>query len=86
MAGCEIITKNVDSPPSLSITIPKTSHLVITSKHWTEVQLPIDNLLLAVRDEGFLSCYYFLSDAFRSYMRTLGYVHFGTLAEMEDGN
>ena len=79
MAGCEIITKNVDSPPSLRITIPKTSDLVGTTKHWKEVQLPIDILLLAVRDEDFLSCYYFLSDVFRSYTITLGYVHFGNI-------
>ena len=79
MAGCEIITKNVDSPPLLSITITKTSDLVTTSKGWTEVQLPIDILLLAVRDEDFSSCCYFLSDVFRSYTRTLGYVHFGNI-------
>ena len=81
MAGCEIITKNVDSPPSLSITIPKTSDLVRTSKRWTEVQLPIDILLLAVRDEDFLSCYHFLREVVRSYKIRLGHVYFGNLGK-----
>ena len=91
MAGCE--SGNVDymmydlhepsndnnSPPALSITIPKTSDLVRTSKRWAEVQLPIDILLLAVKDDDFLSCYYFLSDVFRSFTTTLGYVYFGKI-------
>lgn len=81
MAGCEIVTKNVDSPPSLSITIPKTSDLVRTSKRWTEVQLPIDILLLAVRDEDFLSCYHFLREVVRSYKIRLGHVYFGNLGK-----
>ena len=81
MAGCEIITKNVDSPPSLSITIPKTSDLVRNSKRWTEVQLPIDILLLAVRDEDFLSCYHFLREVVRSYKIRLGHVYFGNLGK-----
>ena len=83
MAGCDFSSKNVDSPPSLSITIPKTSDLVTASKRWREVQLPIDILLLAVRDADFLSCFYYLSDVFRSYTRTLGYVHFGNFGKDE---
>ena len=66
MAGCDFSSKNVDSPPSLSITIPKTSDLVTASKRWREVQLPIDILLLAVRDADFLSCFYYLSDVNQS--------------------
>lgn len=83
MAGCEIMTKNVDSPPSLSTTIPKTSDLDIILKRWKEVQLPIDILLLAVRDKDLLSCYKFLSDVFRSYKKTLGSVYFGDIGRDE---
>ena len=72
------------SPPSLSITIPKESDLKITSKRWEDVQLPIDILLLAVKDCEFLSCYYFMSDVFRSYTRTLGYVYFGNIGKDGD--
>ncbi len=71
------------NPPELSITIPKTSDLSNTSKRWeeVEVELPIDILLLTVKDCEFLACYFFLQSPFRSYLRELGYVYFGQMGE-----
>ncbi len=68
-------------PPLLSITIPKTSDLSNTSKRWEELELPIDILLLTVKDCEFLACYFFLRNPFRSYLRELGYVYFGQMGE-----
>lgn len=68
-------------PPLLSITIPNTSDLSNTSMSWKDVELPIDILLLTVKDCEFLACYFFLRNPFRSYLRELGYVYFGQMGE-----
>ena len=70
-----------NSPPSLSITIPKARDLNIALKRWENVELPIDILLLAVKDCEFLSCYYFMKNVSRSFTRTLGYVYFGNMGK-----
>ena len=72
-----------NGPPTLSITIPKISELKITTKKWEDVQLPIDIMLLAVKDCEFLSCYCYLSDVFKSYTRALGFVTFGHIGRDE---
>lgn len=74
---------NNSDPPALNITIPRISDVKVTSKPWKDVQLPIDILLLAVKDCELLSCYYYLSDVFRSYTRALGFVHFGNMGKGE---
>ena len=68
-------------PPPLSIEVPKMRHLPIESKPWSDVQLPVDILLLTVEDYEFLAGYTFLENSFKSYHRTLGYVYFGTMGE-----
>ena len=68
-------------PPPLSIEVPKMGDFPIKSKPWSDVQLPVDILLLTVEDYEFLACYTFLENSFRSYHRTLGYVYFGTMGE-----
>ena len=70
-----------DSPPALRITIPKNSDLSNTFKPWKDVQLPIDILLLTVKDCEFLGCYVFMRNTFRSYLKELGYVYFGKMGE-----
>ena len=68
-------------PPPLSIEVPKMRDLPNKSKPWSDVQLPVDILLLTVEDCEFLACYTFLENYFKSYHQTLGYVHFGTMGE-----
>ena len=68
-------------PPPLSIEVPKMRDLPIKSKPWSDVQLPVDILLLTVEDCEFLACYTFLKNSFKSYHQTLGYVYFGTMGE-----
>ena len=69
------------APLPLSIEVPKMSDLPNKSNPWSDVQLPVDILLLTVEDMEFLACYYFLENSFKSYHQTLGYVYFGTMGE-----
>ena len=69
------------APPPLSIEVPKMRDLPNKSNPWSDVQLPVDILLLTVEDCEFLACYYFLENSFKSYDQTLGYVYFGTMGE-----
>ena len=68
-------------PPPLSIEVPKMRDLPNKSKPWSDVQLPVDILLLTVEDCEFLACYTYLTNAFKSYHVNLGHVYFGTMGE-----
>ena len=68
-------------PPPLSIEVPKMRDLPSKSKPWSDVQLPVDILLLTVKDCEFLACYTYLKNAFKSYLLNLGHVYFGTMGE-----
>ena len=68
-------------PPALSIIIPKLSEVKVVTKSWKDVELPVDILLLVVKDCDFLCCYYYLKNVFRSYIRGLPHVYFGDLGE-----
>ena len=69
------------APPPLSIEVPKMRNLSKKSKPWSDVQLPVDILLLTVEDCEFLSCYAYLNNSFKSYHNNLGYVYFGNIGE-----
>ena len=62
----------------------KLSELSQSKKLWRDVQLPIDILLLTVKDCEFLSCYYYINDPFKSYLKGLGSVYFGSIGEDKD--
>ena len=72
-----------DDPPPLSIKLPKRSDLPRNSKPWSDVQLPVDILLLTVKDCEFLACFHYLSNSFKSYHNSLGYVYFGNMGDGE---
>jgi len=46
----------IGQPPPLSIKLPKLSELPKKSKPWSDVQLPVDILLVTVEDCEFLAC------------------------------
>ena len=69
------------APPPLNIEVPKMRDLPNKSKSWSDVQLPVDILLLTAEDCEFLACYTFLENSFKSYHQTLGHVYFGTMGE-----
>ena len=73
-----------DVPPALTLELPKKSDLPNTLKPWNEGHLPIDILLLTVDDCEFLACYAYLRNAFKSYLKNLGYVYFGNMGESGD--
>ena len=73
-----------DVPPSLTLELPKKSDLSNTFKPWNEVHLPIDILLLTVKDCEFLASYAYLRNAIKSYHVNLGYVYFGDMGESGD--
>ena len=75
---------NPPTPPEVSVTLlknkdlPKPKDLV----PWHEVQIPIEILLLTVKDCEFLSCLSFLNVGFyKTYHDDLGIVYFGEVGE-----
>ena len=81
----ESSSKNIyGDPPKISISLPEISKLPRNSKRWKDVQLPIDILLLTVKDCEFLSCYHYVVDPFRSYFKGLGHIYFGSIGNDQD--
>ena len=78
-----MLSANEHDPPELSITIPEKRNLSSVFKKWGDFELPIDILLLTVKDCEFLACYYFLRRPFQSYQRELGLLYFGEMGEIE---
>ena len=77
--------KNIyGDPPKINFSLPEISELTQDFKDWKDVQLPVDILLLTVKDCEFLSCYYYINDPFKSYVKGLGTWYFGTLGENQD--
>jgi len=78
-----MLSANELEPPELSITIPEKRNLSTAFMHWGDFELPIDILLLTVKDCEFLACYFFLRKPFRSYLKELGYMYFGEMGQRE---
>lgn len=70
-----------NEPPALNIEIPKESDLSNAFKPWKDVKLPIDILLLTVKDYEFRSCYFYLKNVFQSYKKGPGFVYFGQMGD-----
>ena len=73
-----------DDVPTLSIKLPEKRDLPNTSKPCSDVQLPVDILLMTVEDYEFLACYAYLKNSFKSFHKKLGFVYFGTMGESGD--
>ena len=73
--------KGTKYPPELQFTVKKPSDLKVPSKRWEEVELPIDILLLTVNTHGFLCCFHYLREVFRSSQFALGHVYFGEMGK-----
>ena len=82
MAVCKSRKSNTDEqrdnngPPELHFTVKKLSDLEVLSKSWAAVELPIDILLTTVDKYGFLYCFHYLREAFKSFQLALGQVYF----------
>ena len=77
-------SNNHGDPPKISVNPPRLSELSHSRKPWSEVQLPIDILLLTVKDTEFLSCYYYLNELCKSHHTGLGFVYFGSIGKDKD--
>lgn len=73
-----------DSPPQLSIKLLKASDVPQRKKRVSDVDLPIDILLLTVEDCEFISCLYYLDEPFKSYFHKIGHVYFGFMGNDEE--
>lgn len=74
-------------PPEVNVKVLENKNLPKKSELWRKVPLPIDVLLLTVKDCEFLSCLSFLNDDFfKSYHKTLGLVYIGNIGKDETAN
>lgn len=76
------ICVDCNDPPQVSVTPLKGKDLPSQSKPWEDVKLPVDILLLTLRDCEFLSCISYLNPGYhKSYHKNLGYVYFGEVGK-----
>ena len=83
MSGAQSSKDGNGNPPELDINLPKLCDLTATTKY---PSLPIDILLVTVKDCEFLSCYAHLRNSFKWYFDGLGYVYFGNAIDDRDAN
>ena len=69
-------------PPQLAAGLPSIRDVTTTSK---QPDLPVDILLVTVKDCEFLACYNELKDPFRCYFDGLGYVYFADIVGSQPG-
>ena len=68
-------------PPQLAVGLPSIKDVTTTLK---QPDLPVDVLLLTVKDCEFLSCYNELKDPYRYYYKDVGYVYFNNVQSHEE--
>ena len=68
-------------PPQLAVVLPST--IDVTTK-WKRPDLPVDVLLVTVKECEFLSCYNELKDPYRCYYQDVGYVYFNNVQSHEE--
>ena len=74
-----------DQPPLLSKSPPQMSDLSREVVRREDAQLPVDILLITVKDIEFLSCFFYLKDPVRIYDRaSVGYVYTGHMGEHQE--
>ena len=73
-----------DKPPEISIELKKAGDVPNVTKTWSDDQLPIDIILLAVESCDFLSCFSLLDQPLKSYKSELGYVYFGYMGDASE--
>ena len=80
--ACSCNLKDSDAgPPQLAVNLPSRKDVATTSK---QPDLPVDVLLLTVKDCEFLSCYNELKDPYKYYYKELGFVYFNNVQSHEE--
>ena len=75
---------DVERPPEVDHERPKSEDIGTNRVDWTTIEreLPVDILLVTVKDDEFLYCYYYIKDtAKRCWCPGLGMVDFGTFGD-----
>ena len=70
-------------PPQLAVGLPSLKDVTTTSK---QPDLPVDVLLVTVKNCEFLACYNELKDPFRCHFDGLGYVYFADVVGSHEGS
>ena len=73
---------NDAGPPQLAVGLQSIKDVTTTFK---QPDLPVDILLVTVKDCEFLACYNELKDPFRCYFDGLGYVYFADVVGSQPG-
>ena len=71
------------NPPEVDVTVLTNRDLPKASKRLDRKQLPIDILLLTVKDCEFLACLSILTGFSRMFQEDLGFVYIGNIGEMK---
>ena len=64
-----------EDPPQLSVKLPRMSDIQVPTKLRKHARLPVDILLLTVKDCEFLACYMHLNNPFRCWLDDVGFVY-----------
>ena len=92
-SSCRFCSKNAASnpkkstrdPPKLIKDLPSSADIdIIRTKESKEAYLPVDVLLLVVKDHEFLACYSELKNPYRCYFDGLGYVYFSDVDKSQE--
>ncbi|KAL9979064.1 hypothetical protein ACROYT_G016661 [Oculina patagonica] len=68
-----------DVPPELSVHVPSIRDIRAPLKDPDDTNLPVEFLLVTVKNCEFIACYMQLKDPFRTWFDGVGYVYFGDM-------
>lgn len=87
----EVSETSNSNPPVIDVTeLPARKLLLLKDLPyktipWSDVELPVDALLVTGKDDEFLSCVSYLNPGFyRSFHKDIGFLHFGKIGEHEN--
>ena len=66
-----------EDPAQPTVKLPRMSDIQVPTKRRNHARLPVDILLLTVKDCEFSACYMHLNNPFRCWFDGLGFVYFG---------
>ena len=76
--------ESIRSPPVLNKVLPSLADVTTTTKPSKDADLPVDVLLLTVKNCEFLACYSELKNPYRCYFDGLGYVYFSDVDRSQE--
>ena len=76
--------KSTRDPPELNKVLPSSADVHLITKDFEEADLPVDVMLLTVKDCEFLACYSELKNPDRRYFDDFGHVYFSDVGESQE--